>query len=226
MQTAAETIAALPDAEGVRPDDRAAVEAADQARQAWEGLTEHEKTLVDPDRLNRLLEALTDYRILEGDGSQWKKGTDGSIVFRVNGLVSKFTGILIDDREVDSGQYEVREGSTVIVLGRNALDGLSAGSHSIAVLYQDGRVDGVFEVLEEKPGETEKPGEDKPEDENGSGGNQDREKDDEENGDNSEKRTSPSTKDEHHLMQWMLLCILSGMGLAGVGAGFLKKKRK
>ena len=226
VQTAAETIAALPDAEGVRPDDRAAVEAADQARQAWEGLTEHEKTLVDPDRLNRLLEALTDYRILEGDGSQWKKGTDGSIVFRVNGLVSKFTGILIDDREVDSGQYEVREGSTVIVLGRNALDGLSAGSHSIAVLYQDGRVDGVFEVLEEKPGETEKPGEDKPEDENGSGGNQDREKDDEENGDNSEKRTSPSTKDEHHLMQWMLLCILSGMGLAGVGAGFLKKKRK
>ena len=202
------------------------MEAADQARQAWEGLTEHEKTLVDPDRLNRLLEALTDYRILEGDGSQWKKETDGSIVFRVNGLVSKFTGILIDDRE----------GSTVIVLGRNALDGLSAGSHSIAVLYRDGRVDGVFEVLEEKPGEekpgeekpgeTEKPGEDKPEDENGSGGNQDREKDDGENGDNGEKRTSPSTKDENHLMQWMLLCILSGMGLAGAGAGFLKKKRK
>ena len=67
----ADAIAKLPDPEDVSPDDYAADSAAAQVERALESLTEHEKSMVDTEKLEQVLAALADYRILEGDGSKW-----------------------------------------------------------------------------------------------------------------------------------------------------------
>ena len=53
-----------------------------------------------------------------------------------------------------------------------------------------------------------------------------REKTDSETDNNSEKAVSPSTADDNRLMQWGLLCILSGLGLIGMMKGFPGRKSK
>ncbi len=110
--------------------------------------------------------ALADYRILEGDGSEWTLGTDGEITFRANGAFSKFAGILIDGQSVDPEGYTASEGSTVITLKKDLLKMLAVGTHSFTVLYSDGgRASAEFEIMEDSgTGEEEpsEPGDDGP----------------------------------------------------------------
>ena len=167
---ATELIAELPRPEDVSPDDMDADSAAAQAKAALESLTEHERSLVDAGKLEKVLTALTDYKILEGDGSQWIQETEGSIAFRVNGAVEKFTGLLADGEPLDAKHYTVKSGSTIVTLEESYLDTLPVGSHSLTFLYLDGQVSGEFEVQAKDgpdrpggPGETTPPdGPDKP----------------------------------------------------------------
>ena len=75
MLEATELIAELPRPEDVSPDDMDADSAAAQAKAALESLTEHERSLVDAGKLEEVLAALTDYKILEGDGGKWIQET-------------------------------------------------------------------------------------------------------------------------------------------------------
>ncbi|MCI9650390.1 MAG: hypothetical protein HFH98_00645 [Lachnospiraceae bacterium] len=152
----ADAIAKLPDPEDVSPDDYAADSAAAQVERALESLTEHEKSMVDTEKLEQVLAALADYRILEGDGSQWIQETEGGITFRVNGAVEKFTALLVDGEEVDPEQYTVKSGSTILTLKQSYLDTLPVGTHSLTVLYLNGSASGEFEI-QTKDGGTAEP---------------------------------------------------------------------
>ena len=152
----ADAIAKLPDPEDVSPDDHAADSAAAQVQHALESLTEHEKSMVDTEKLEQVLAALADYRILEGDGSQWIQETEGGITFRVNGAVEKFTALLVDGEEVDPEQYTVKSGSTILTLKQSYLDTLPVGTHSLTVLYLNGSASGEFEI-QTKDGGTAEP---------------------------------------------------------------------
>lgn len=161
---ATELIAELPRPEDVSPDDMDADSAAAQAKAALESLTEHERSLVDAGKLEEVLAALTDYKILEGDGGQWLQETEEGIAFRVNGAVEKFTGLLIDGKAVDEEHYTVKSGSTILTLKESYLDTLQVGPHSLTFLYLDGEVSGGFEVQAkggsdgpDDPGETTPP---------------------------------------------------------------------
>ncbi len=157
---ATELIAELPRPEDVSPDDMDADSAAAQAKAALESLTEHERSLVDAGKLEKVLTALTDYKILEGDGSQWIQETEGSIAFRVNGAVEKFTGLLADGEPLDAKHYTVKSGSTIVTLEESYLDTLPVGSHSLTFLYLDGQVSGEFEVqAKDGPDNPDNPGE-------------------------------------------------------------------
>nr|WP_300866239.1 hypothetical protein [uncultured Acetatifactor sp.] len=157
---ATELIAELPRPEDVSPDDMDADSAAAQAKAALESLTEHERSLVDAGKLEKVLAALTDYKILEGDGSQWIQETEGSIAFRVNGAVEKFTGLLADGEPLDAKHYTVKSGSTIVTLEESYLDTLPVGSHSLTFLYLDGQVSGEFEVqAKDGPDNPDNPGE-------------------------------------------------------------------
>ncbi|MEZ3486308.1 MAG: hypothetical protein K1W22_06860 [Lachnospiraceae bacterium] len=151
VQTVADAIQKLPDAEEVSPDDEETENAAREIEALLESLTEHERSLVDTTRLQQVLDALTDYRILEGDHSQWEYDSSQNLVFKANGPVSKFTGILIDDKPVDDKNYTVASGSTILTLKAAYLDTLSAGTHSLTVVYSDGETSAVFETHQKTP---------------------------------------------------------------------------
>ena len=71
------------------------------ARQAYSDLTDHQKTLVDSTKLDKLvrLEAqLNAWTITEGDGQTWYKGSWNPLSFTVNGQTRKFSRVLLDGR--------------------------------------------------------------------------------------------------------------------------------
>ena len=71
------------------------------ARQAYSDLTDHQKTLVDSTKLDKLvrLEAqLNAWTITEGDGQIWYKGSGKSLSFTVNGQSRKFSKVLLDGK--------------------------------------------------------------------------------------------------------------------------------
>ena len=144
-------IGKLPDT--VEPDDTDAEAVIQAAKELYDALTEHEKTLIssqDKEKLDDLLAALLDYRVIEGDKSTHvvEDGTD--LTIKANGPLSKFTGLLVDDKTVDPDQYTVVSGSTIVTLKDSYLDTLSVGQHSLTFLYEDGQTTGTF-TIQAKP---------------------------------------------------------------------------
>ena len=98
---------------------------------------------------------LDDYRILQGSGSTWAEESAAGLTFTVNGALSKFTGIEVDGKAVDAGSYTVQSGSTIITLKTAYLQTLSAGTHTLTVLYTDGEASGTFAIAEQTSSSTE-----------------------------------------------------------------------
>ncbi|MGN0533921.1 MAG: InlB B-repeat-containing protein [Eubacterium sp.] len=148
-------ITALPDS--VEPDDLDTVQSILDAQDAYNTLTDYEKSLVNEDaqeKLYALTSGITNYTVYEGNGGIWTIGQDGALTFTANGAYSKFTGIKVDGEDVDESNYTAKSGSTIITLNADYLDTLSVGTHTLTVLYTDGEAEAEFEVKEE-PEETE-----------------------------------------------------------------------
>lgn len=87
------------------------------------------------------------YRVVEGANGSWTENSDGSLAFRADGAVSKFTGIKADGVTVASDRYTVGTDAAVITLKNEYLAGLSVGTHTLTVVYRDGECSADFEVL-------------------------------------------------------------------------------
>ena len=152
VESMTESVSQLP--ESVEPDDEAEAEKILAAKEAYDALTDHEKSLVGEGvkkKLDNLVASLTAYDIVKGDGSSWTEDSNGTISFTVNGAFSKFVGIKVDGVDVDKINYEARAGSTIITLKASYLDTLKVGEHTITVVYSDGSTDGTFKIVA-KPG--------------------------------------------------------------------------
>lgn len=148
VEAVQDAIAALPDT--VEPDDTETEILINEVKDQYDALSEHEKTLISEElkeKLESLLGDLLDYRIIEGNGSQWTVGDDGSITITANGPVEKFTGIEVDGKAVDAANYTVKSGSTIISLKPEYLNTLSVGKHTLTVIYTDGETSGEFEIV-------------------------------------------------------------------------------
>lgn len=88
------------------------------------------------------------YKVIEGANSSWVNGVDDVLIFRVDGDLSKFMGIKVDDKWVDEEDYTAVSGSTVITLKNEYLKTLSEGQHNITFVYKDGKVSSSFEIKE------------------------------------------------------------------------------
>ena len=147
-ETVQDAVTALPDA--VEPDDIDAEALINAAKEQYDKLTEHERSMVSEElreKLEGLLSDLLDYRIIAGNGSQWTVGDGGSITMTANGPVEKFVSIEVDGKAVDASNYTVRSGSTIITLKPSYLSTLSVGKHTLTVIYTDGETSGEFEIL-------------------------------------------------------------------------------
>ena len=143
-------IAALPDS--AEPDDMDLQKNIQAAKDLYDALTGHQKSLVSEglkSKLERLQSDVLDYRIIQGNGSQWTRGTDDTIIMTANGPVEKFIGLQVDGKDVASQCYTVVSGSTIVTLKPQYLNTLSIGKHTLTVKYTDGQAQGMFEILEQ-----------------------------------------------------------------------------
>lgn len=134
----------------VEPDDILMEEMIYDVKEQLEALSKYENTLIldaSKVKLNNLLDDLLDYRIIEGNGSQWKVGTNDSVVMVANGAFAKWKDILVDGKSLSPSDYTIRSGSTIVTLKSEYLSTLSTGKHTLTVVYFDGKTSGEFEIL-------------------------------------------------------------------------------
>ena len=137
---------AMPAADKIQPDDKAAIAAYEDAKKAYDALSAGEKNMAGEHTkaiLDTMLKALTAYDITSGDGSTWKENNkDNGLTFKVNGYHKKFAGIVINGTVVDKKYYEIEAGSTIITLKAEYLQTLPAGNYTLLVQYTYGSTDG------------------------------------------------------------------------------------
>ena len=87
-----------------------------------------------------------EYRIIDGANSSWTQNTDGTVVIRGNGEFSRFHAVKVDGKVIDPANYEAKEGSTIITLKAEYLKTLATGSHTFAIVWDNGIAGTSFTV--------------------------------------------------------------------------------
>ena len=128
------------------------------------------------------------YQIIDGANSSWTHDSDGNITIRGNGDFSKFTGVKVDGNLIDKSNYTVKEGSTIITLKASYLNTLSAGTHTVEILWTDGSASTTFTIKANTSDNKPSSGTDKKDD-------------------------VPKTGDNTPIVWLFILSILSGTGL-------------
>ena len=101
---------------------------------------------IKPSNTTPTPEPTPDYKIIEGANSAWSQNGDGTLTFRANGEFTKFTGVKVDGNLVPADQYTAVSGSTIVTFNAEYLRTLSAGAHTLTVLFNDGECSTNFEV--------------------------------------------------------------------------------
>ena len=155
------------------------------------------------------------YQIIEGANGSWNQSTDGeSLRIRGNGEYSKFQNVKVDGNIIDSKNYTVSEGSTIIELHADYLKTLSEGSHTFEIVWTDGAAGTGFTVARNTSGS------------NNTGSNNTGNNDNNDSTDNSaaaaptaaataqELDKVPATGDASGI--WIALFVVSAVGLAAM----------
>ena len=155
------------------------------------------------------------YQIIEGANGSWNQSTDGeSLRIRGNGEYSKFQNVKVDGNNIDSKNYTVSEGSTIIELHADYLKTLSEGSHTFEIVWTDGAAGTSFTVARNTSGS------------NNTGSNNTGNNDNNDSTDNSaaaaptaaataqELDKVPATGDASGI--WIALFVVSAVGLAAM----------
>lgn len=155
------------------------------------------------------------YQIIEGANGSWNQNTDGgSLRIRGNGEYSKFQNVKVDGNIIDSKNYTVSKGSTIIELHADYLKTLSEGSHTFEIVWTDGAAGTGFTVARNTSGS------------NNTGSNNTGNNDNNDSTDNSaaaaptaaataqELDKVPATGDASGI--WIALFVVSAVGLAAM----------
>lgn len=90
-----------------------------------------------------------EYKILDGADSSWTQDAHKGLVIRGNGEFSKFKCVKVDGIIVDTKNYTVSEGSTVVTLKEDYLNTLAAGKHIFEIVWIDGLASTTFTVVKD-----------------------------------------------------------------------------
>ncbi len=96
-------------------------------------------------------EATATYQLTNEDGTSYTPSYSGSgtKVVRSNAAISKFKEVRVDNKTVDSSNYTLTEGSTIVTFKDSYLKTLSEGEHTLKIIFNDGFASGKITV--EKP---------------------------------------------------------------------------
>ena len=163
----------------------------------------------------------TPYAITEGTGSSYALQSGSSLTVRGNGDFSKFTGIKVDGVQIGAENYEAKSGSTIVTLKSSYLDTLTAGTHSLEILWTDGSASAVFTIQQS---ESQKPDNDvkvsnanqNPANQNLANQNPQSVPQNNTEQTDSMKNESPKTGEDDNLLVLAAWLFLLGSGFAGV----------
>ena len=166
-------------------------------------------------------EIKTPYAITEGTGSSYALQSGSSLTVRGNGDFSKFTGIKVDGVQIGAENYEAKSGSTIVTLKSSYLDTLTAGTHSLEILWTDGSASTAFAIQQS---ESRKPDNDvkelntnqNPANQNLANQNPQSVPQNNTEQTDSMKNESPKTGEDDNLLVLAAWLFLLGSGFAGV----------
>ena len=166
-------------------------------------------------------EIKTPYAITEGTGSSYALQSGNSLTVRGNGDFSKFTGIKVDGVQIGAENYEAKSGSTIVTLKSSYLDTLTAGTHSLEILWTDGSASTAFAIQQS---ESRKPDNDvkelntnqNPVNQNPANQNPQSVPQNNTEQTDSMKNESPKTGEDDNLLVLAAWLFLLGSGFAGV----------
>lgn len=75
------------------------------------------------------------------------KGTNVPVTMISTGLYNNFKGLMMDGTIVESKNYSVKSGSTIVTYSTEFLESLEIGEHKIVFMYDDGNVEGSLRVV-------------------------------------------------------------------------------
>ncbi len=93
--------------------------------------------------------------IIEGAGASWQTGSEYGLSFTSNAEFDDFLKVQVDGTDVSSQNYEVKEGSTIVILKASYLTTLAVGEHTLSVISSTGTASTTFTIkAAQTPAET------------------------------------------------------------------------
>ena len=135
--------------------------------------------------------------IIEGINSVWQQGSTNGLSFTSNAEYEDFIKVQIDGEDIETENYDVREGSTIVTLKDSYLETLSAGEHTISIVSESGSAETKFTVNEASD-DTKEP------------------IIDDTKTPASDDMKAPKTGDGSNIMLWIVLMLASFVGLIAV----------
>lgn len=88
------------------------------------------------------------YQLTNGDGTTYTSTYTGSgtKAVRSTAPLSKFREVRVDDTVVDSSNYTITEGSTIVTFKESYLEKLSPGYHTLKIISEDGFTSGKITI--------------------------------------------------------------------------------
>jgi len=85
------------------------------------------------------------YIVTVGDNGSVTQGNDMTVTVKRNiddnTCFSHFTGVQIDGKDCAAGDYDAKAGSTIVTLKAATIQALSIGTHTISIIFDDGKVE-------------------------------------------------------------------------------------
>ncbi|MPW25439.1 LPXTG cell wall anchor domain-containing protein [Alkalibaculum sp. M08DMB] len=86
------------------------------------------------------------YVIKSGANGTHQIGSDGTLTITCSGALNDLTGIYVDGNLVDSSNYTLKSGSTILTFHADYLNGLGTGKHTVRFQYGENSVETSFEI--------------------------------------------------------------------------------
>lgn len=131
------------------------------------------KTTID-EQGNYTLILLADYQIIEGANGTWDEADETAeegLLIRSDAPYADFVRVEMDGEIVDPSNYDVSEGSTIVIFHKDFLEKLPEGKHTVSIISKNGSATTAINIVqkaEEKedttPDDPTTPNESKPSD--------------------------------------------------------------
>lgn len=89
-------------------------------------------------------------KFVSGANQEWTKGSKEGLTFKIDTDIKEFKKVLVDGKELKDTDYDIKSGSTILILKPSFLDTLSAGKHKIRFEFNTGSVEAYFTVKDKE----------------------------------------------------------------------------